>query len=187
MGITERSDVLAVVVSEERGEVTFMSGHRRTEVRNEADLLCLLGDSFPPRRQLSLRTLGASLTSDWKLKSAALLASSLLLWGSAAVSGNSERTISAPVEFDNLGPGLDVASAGMARVEIQVRGRSWILDESGLSQLRVHLDLRGSGPGLHSLAVNRQALALPPGLRVIRVIPNTMAVKLESRGTQPIP
>ena len=187
MGIAEGSDALAIVVSEERGDVTIMSGRRQVVVETEIELVDLLASSSRPKNRITTRTVAARLGNDWKLKSSALIGSALLLWGSTALSGNSERIIPAPVEFDNLAPGLDVATDGMPQVEVQVRGRSWVVDGSGLSQIRVHLDLRDYGPGVHTLPVNRQALALPPGLRIIRVVPDTLAVRVELRTRQANP
>jgi uncharacterized protein (TIGR00159 family) len=181
MGIAERSDAVAIAVSEERGEVTVFSGHREVLVHSEEELIWLLSDSAHPRKPFSARALLAFATSDWKLKMAALLISAIALTGSAILSGNSERVVTASVEFDNLGHNLDVVITEPPQVNLEVRGRSWLMDRTGLSQLAVHVNLNGLGAGPHVLPLDKQSLALPPGLRVIQLSPLNLALQIESR------
>jgi diadenylate cyclase len=106
MGIAERSDAAVVVVSEQRGEVTFIGEDRSVTVRSEDELIALLSDvAAVPRRSLFQRC-GNWLSRDWKLKAGAFAEAILILAGTDFLSGNSERVIAAPVEFDNLPPNV---------------------------------------------------------------------------------
>jgi diadenylate cyclase len=115
MGIAERSDAIAIAVSEQRGEVTVVLGHRTVLVESKQELTWLLAESSRPRKVLSIRWLA----TDWKLSIAALLVSAIVLGGSAVLSGNSERIVLASIEFDNLAHNLDVAMPGTPRVELE--------------------------------------------------------------------
>lgn len=184
MGIAEKCDGTVVVVSEERGEVSVMTGHQTAIIGSEEELMRRLAGSQGSKRRLSFRLVARWFVNDWKLKATAVSASVLLLGGAALLFGNSERILLAPVEFDNLAHGLDVAVAEVPRIEVEVRGKSWLIDENELSQMAVRLDLRGRHAGIQRIAIDLRSLPMPPGVRIIRVVPETVLVRIEQRSTQ---
>lgn len=181
MGITERSDASALVVSEQRGEVTFMADSRSLLVESEQELVALLSEAHTTAQPDFPQRFRNWLFPDWKLKAGALTASVLILAGALLLSGNSERVISVPIEFDNLASNLDATSEGDPFVQILIRGRSWIMRDVDLLNMAVHLDLRGKTPGTQRIAVENSALEMPPGVRAIRVVPDTLAVRIKAR------
>ena len=183
MGVTERIDCIAVVVSEDRGEVTVMEGGTCEVVGNRTDLLRRLQARRHFRTYAGGRTLVRRLFLNWKLKAAAAAFSIGMVAGADLINGSSVRILTVPVEYVNLPQRVDVADESSPTVEVQVRGKGWLMDESGLDALTVRLDLHGRRPGLQKIKVDERALEMPPGVRLIRVIPNELIIRLELRPT----
>jgi uncharacterized protein (TIGR00159 family) len=181
MGVAERCDALVIVVSEERGEVTVMYGREIVPVHGATELAGLLQNlTARPRRSLPAR-IGRWLFADlrYKLVAAGLAA---VLWGmSVLATGATVRNVSVPIEFASVPAGMEIASQSAARLEVQLRGTSWLINSVGLSGLVARFELRGAEAGLLTLKSGPGNLDLPPGVVVERVRPEAITVRLVRR------
>ena len=178
MGLSERSDALVVVVSEERGEVTLMEGRRIQAVDDGGKLAQMLEKlcARPPDglgSRIRLR-----LFSNAALKFAAL-GLAVLFWSTSFLSTSATvRMVSVPVEFVGVPAGMDIAGQSSDRLEVQVRGGSWLMDSLSLTRIVAHFNLRGAQAGAVDLPVNAANLELPPGIVMERVSPPRITVRL---------
>ncbi len=182
MGMAERCDAIVLVVSEERGEVTLMHGFDIVPARNPSALLAMLESlTTPPRiaagtrvRRLLFEDLG------YKLAAAGI---AVVLWAMSVFgTGSTVRTLSVPIEFAAVPPGMEIASQSATRVEVQLRGTSWLLSSIQLTGLVARFYIGGAKEGAILLRVSADNLDLPPGISVERVRPETIAVRL-TRGS----
>ncbi len=181
IGLTEVSDAVVLVVSEERGEVSLV--HRgRVEVLHESQLLnealsrLLLGID-PQRKQRSRRQL-------WPAHVAGLLLSFLLVsavWGIYSGRQLSLITITSPIDFRNIPDNLVLMNASAEKVEVQITGKRRLVSGLQPEQVGVFLNLKGIAYGVHRLELNQNSVDLPPGLEVGRVMPSTVRVEMEQR------
>lgn len=185
MGLAERSDAVVVVVSEERGQVTLMHGHQTTLVHNPEELTRLL-DGLVAQRPVSRRgRFRRWLLADLRLKAAAVAAAGLL-WGLTANGpGATVRIFTVPVEFTNVPPGSEIATQSATRLEIQLRGPSWLMNSISLSGIVARFDLSKAVPGEVILKVTGENLSLPPGVTVERIRPEWISVRLVNRASPP--
>jgi YbbR-like protein len=86
--------------------------------------------------------------------------------------------VSAPVEFVGVPKGMDVSGQSAERLEVQVRGGSWLMDSVSLTRIVAHFNLRGAQAGALDLAVDEGNLDLPPGIVMERVSPARITVLL---------
>jgi uncharacterized protein (TIGR00159 family) len=181
MGLAERTDALCVVVSEERGEVTVMTGRVIRRMPNVDALEAFLENAVSHQRvEVGTRARGW-LFAHGRLKLAALGLAGLI-WSVALFdSGSTVRVIEVPVEFQNVPPGLDVVAASPTALTIQLRGRTWLMNSNQVNGLIARIDLRGSGEGGRSVTVSSRALELPPGINMIRVTPEAIQLRLARR------
>ncbi len=93
-------------------------------------------------------------------------------------SGTTIRTISVPIEFSNVPPGMVVGSQSADSLEVQVRGSPWIMDSLNLARLVGSFNLGGLQAGSHTLRLRPESLDLPPGIVVDRVTPETIRVQV---------
>jgi len=181
MGLCERSDALVLVVSEERCEVTLMEGRRIDVMEDEQKLAQMLAKlcAHPPVGLGS--RLRQWLFANGSVKFAAL-GLAVLFWSTSFLStGTTVRTVSVPVEFVGVPAGMDVTGQSAERLEVQVRGGSWLMDSLSLARIVAHFNLRGARAGSLDLAVGAGDLELPPGIVMERVSPSRVTVRLAQR------
>lgn len=181
MGLAERTDVLCIVVSEERSDVTLMRGRSILHMTTAQQLSAILENSVShPALSLPVR-LRTLAVSNWRIKLAAL-GLAALIWSAAVFDPSSTvREIAVPLEFRNVPFGLDVASPTVTNVSVELRGRTWLMNSNEVLGLVARLNLAGSKEGARTLKVDAGTLGLPPGVELIRAVPPTIAVKLMKR------
>jgi uncharacterized protein (TIGR00159 family) len=178
LGLTERSDAIVVVVSEERGEITLMREGHATLVPNQDTLLAALrtmapvdaGRSHKPRRKPSVLELGIGATA---------VALSILIWAvTFLLPGGSVRMQTVPVEFRNVPFGLTIASQSADSVQVWTRASDFVFDSFDLGGLVAHCDLAKSHEGMNVIRLDASAVDMPPGVKMESWTPHQLQVRL---------
>jgi YbbR domain-containing protein len=116
------------------------------------------------------------LTRNWQLKVLAL-GVAIALWLFVASGETSERSLSAPVEYVRVPPGLVLAGSPPSSVLVHLRGRRAALARLSPGDLRLQVDLSGASAG--PTAVRPQdELRVPRGMRVTAVNPARLELTL---------
>ena len=178
MGLTERCDASVVVVSEERGEVTLMQGPKLQPLESPSKLVAALEETSGNYKKSGAGRLRRLLFTGVRLKLAALGLAGLIWSMSFLASGTTIRTVVAPVEFSNVPAGMEISEQSADSLALQIRGSPWIIDSVNLGKLIAHYDLRDLRAGRHTLELAPNALDLPPGVVVDRMIPAKMRIVL---------
>ena len=182
LGLAERCDALVVAVSEERGEVTLMEAGRIRQVIDPEQFSATLEGLLNPVRERAAPRLHRLFFNNLGLKFAALGLAALIWSMSFLASGTVIRTVSAPVEFGNVPAGLQVAEQSADTLEVQLRGSPWIMDSVNPGPLVARFDLRGQHAGWQTVRFQPDSLDLPPGVKVDRVIPDSLRVNVVRSG-----
>jgi len=177
MGLSERSDALGVVVSEERGEVTLMEGRRMIRFDDEQKLAQTLEKLCAHPADSLGHAMRRRLFSNFRVKLAATGLAAAIWSTSFLSSGTTIRTISEPVQFVNVPAGMDITESP-DRLDVQVRGSAWLMDSVSLTRMVASFDLRGARQGALDLTVHPGNLNLPPGIVMERVSPEKFTVHL---------
>ncbi|MEN6534278.1 MAG: CdaR family protein, partial [Bryobacteraceae bacterium] len=116
-----------------------------------------------------------------RYKFAALGIAGLVLGMSVLSTETTVRTLSVPVEFANVPPGMAISSQSTNHVEVQLRGGRWLMDSLDASALVARVDLRRADQGLQEVRIRPDSMNLPPGVIVDRVAPTAVSVRLIRR------
>jgi uncharacterized protein (TIGR00159 family) len=182
LGLTERSDALCAVVSEERGEVSLVEGKEITNYKKKGDFRealergLVMGKSSPAGAQPSL--LGR-LKTNWELKILSVL-TAVFLWIVIVGPQRSELGMTAPIQYTNLPGSMEITGKWMDRIDVRIRG-----SESGLANLkpgsvRAVVDLSNVIPGLNYFRITTKNLQVPPGITISEIRPSDLHLNIEA-------
>jgi uncharacterized protein (TIGR00159 family) len=177
LGIAERTDALAVAVSEERGSVTVARDGRLAEVKDVDALTAELeayargatvAPADAPRRRL--------------LTLLAAVAMSAVLW-EVLVHGSrpTQRTFTVPVTPVDVAPDRVVTAIVPPEVRVTIAGASNEFYFLGAKGVRVVRSLRDVAVGTTRLPLGAEDVTVPRGLTVRSIEPAAVQVRIEGR------
>jgi YbbR domain-containing protein len=118
------------------------------------------------------------LTENWTLKLISLLLA-LLLWVFIMGERRVEIGYRVPLEIQNMPEGLMVANEVPSVVDVRVSGPRTLLAKINANDISILVDLTDLQPGLTTFKRLEERLNLPNGLRVTRLSPSFVDLKLE--------
>ncbi len=186
LGISEQSDALAVVVSEERGKVSVVEHGTISVVDNTTELLGWLSDHLatPEEKRRRQRSLKAVLTQNWLPKLATLAAVSLL-WFVLVGQQNAELGFSIPVVYLNVPEELTIEGGQVQKVHVRLRGSREVLTFVDPTQLQVAIDLGKARAGTQAYAISHKDIKLPPGVQLVGLNPSVIPLQLGEKPPEP--
>ncbi len=183
MGLAERCDAIVLAASEERGEVTLMAGRDIRLMATAVDLTLALRRLRRPEGQPWWAPLRAAALSNFNVKLGALGLAAVIWFLSFVASGTTVRNLVVPVEFLNVPTGMEVADQSRDRVDVELRGRTWILETGRLASIAARFDLQNAKAGAFTLRVAARNLNLPPGIEIDSVSPPAISLRLTPRAS----
>lgn len=118
------------------------------------------------------------LTENWALKLLALVFS-FILWFFVTGEQKLERSYAVPLELKNMPAGMMVANDIPNIIDVRVSGPRTLLMNLQLQDIGIAVNLKDLEPGLTTLKRLEERLNLPGPLKVTRLSPSYIDVKLE--------
>jgi YbbR domain-containing protein len=121
----------------------------------------------------------------WK---AASLVAAFGLWVWLVGTRELTTSISAPVQYRNVPPNLEISSEFVETVHLVLRGPSASLSRIARNPPPLVIDLRPmKGPGERTFSVSRPHFDLPAGVALERAVPAQIRTQLEPRMVRDVP
>ena len=181
LGVSERSDAAVVVVSEERGEVSFaLSGELRRIDTPETLAGVLNGLLYSPVQEGTKPSLWHRLHRNFWSKVITVLLVFITWLIITAREGEITNTL-APVKFRNLPENYLLTKSYPDGVEVQLKTVSSLIPAPKEGEVAAEVDLSSFKEGSSSIPVRKEDFRLPPGIIVTRVKPSAVKVTIEKK------
>ena len=183
IGITERCDAWALVVSEERGQVSLVRAGVIETLESPASLAEKLKELLTPDRPDTtggFQKIKHLLSNRWRIKAATLMIVSVV-WFSFAGQQDVEISLEIPLTIHNLPPQLEVDSA-VQNVLVTARGQRKDIGMLSPKNIRTNIDLSRAGIGKNNYFLDRQQLLLPNDrVEIIRIEPSSLTLEVRAK------
>lgn len=177
LGLTEQSDAMVIVVSEERGQVVVSKDGALTPIQDNLGLETMLrqhlGVAVEPddvRRRESFE-LGTA--------AAICVLCMAVVWFSFAKGMETLTSLEVPVEYVNRDSRMQILFASDNTVRLHLSGSGALINSMRPDQIRVTLDLSNAVNGVNSFTITSDNIAIPPGVRLNRIEPSEIKVSLD--------
>lgn len=181
MGLSEVTDALVIVVSEERGTVTTFFNGIVKEVNDQSELTEQIWSHW----QIAASS-GIELNEYRKRRNlipemAISLALALVFYSTVIISKMEirEKAFTVPVEYIAAPENLALRGDNPTEIKLQLTGPKSDLDKITPANLSVKIDLSQAKAGGQVFVVSKENIALPRGVKLVNANPSSIALSLE--------
>ncbi|MDL2269618.1 diadenylate cyclase [Desulfosarcina sp. OttesenSCG-928-A07] len=176
VGLAEQSDALVIVVSEERGSVTVFQDKNIRPIHDNIELGRILREHAGAVTQN-----GGLKRQTMELALAAMICFTSIagIWISFAHGLETLISLDVPVEFMNRGTGMEIFSASVSKVDLQLSGSGGLIRSIRPDQVKIKLDLSHAVPGKNIIPISPESITLPPGIKFKQAMPKVLEVHVD--------
>jgi diadenylate cyclase len=175
LGLSEHTDALVIIVSEEHGTITLAENGRMEQVesaRLKARIDSFYGRIFPSAPMGKNRSW---LAQNLMLKFASLGLAMAIWFAFSFRTETMNRTFTAPVEYRNVPASWVIEAPNPPHVQVSLSGmeRAFLFNPENLI---VSLNMGDPKAGISTVTIRQDNLNLPAGLKVTQILPNTVTL-----------
>ncbi len=181
LGLSELTDAVCIVVSEERGEVSTVVGGKITNqetskaLASELKGLLNIPDIPNPTFQGFLK---GAFVKNWGPKLGALILVTFA-WLLLASQQDVRTNIIAQIRYNDLSTELELDKNSTQVVRLTLSGRRHIIKSLENQEVRVQVDLGKLSAGNHTIRLSAKNIDLPIGIVIDQVMPQNIEVVLK--------
>ena len=186
LGLSERSDAIVVVVSEERGEVLLAEAGEFLKLGSPGELVAALEQRVSPAREKTSLTLRQKLFSNLLPKTALLLIVTAF-WALITSRQGQVTTVTVPVSLQGISDELSLVRSSPEEVEVQLKSFSSLTPTPAKLDIFAKVDLSGVREGQTVVRIKNSDFSLPSGMVVSSVTPASIKVVTEKKMRKTVP
>jgi len=187
LGLTEKTDALVLVVSEERGEVSYALAGELSVINSRADLIALLMSSVVSSNiTLPIISIKERLVKNILPKFVTLLLV-LFCWVLINARQGGVQSVTAQVKFHGLPEKLALKNDLPSELDVQLKILSTIFITAKKLEVVADIDLSKVHEGVNSIPVEGDSFQLPLGVSVIKVAPEVLKIYAEKKIYRELP
>lgn len=177
LGLTESSDALAVVVSEEKGVILFAKNAEMTVIGQKEKLRQILQEhtgviSKPQEfyKSEKFRTTAAAIAS---------ILFMISIWFSFFRGMETLTTIQTPIDYLNRDPKVEILETSVNSINLTLSGSGPLIKSIRSEQVMVRIDLSNAMVGKNTFTLTKENIILPPAIILKSVDPQRVEVLLD--------
>jgi uncharacterized protein (TIGR00159 family) len=181
LGLTERSDAIVLIVSEERGEVSLAQSGELKRVGSPEELSTQLSQLLcqPVQENVHISLLRRIFRNFWpKLATVVLVFAS---WIIITARQGEIVTMTVPIQFRNLPETLLLNKSSQDDVELQLRAISSLIPLPKEGEVVGEIDLSRIREGSNQILLRKEDFKLPSGVMIARIKPASIRITLEKK------
>lgn len=181
LGLSERSDAVVVVVSEERGEVSLALAGELEKINTPEQLSNRLnGLLSSPVQEACKTSLWERLRRNFwpKLITVFLV---FITWLIITAREGEITNTSVPVRFHNLPQGFLLTKSSPDEVEIQLKTFSSLIPAPKEGEIAADIDLSKVKEGFNTITIKKEDFKLPSGIVISRVKPSVLRISIDKK------
>ncbi|MBU5638302.1 diadenylate cyclase CdaA [Geomonas sp. Red69] len=185
LGLSERSDAVIVVVSEERGEVSLSLQGELEVMASQAQLHERLTSLLQPlsREEQRVGIFKRLFSNFWP--KVAIFCVVVVSWLLITYRQGEILTVTAPVTFHNLPDSLTLTRSYPDEVDLQLKSFSNLVGSPKNLDIVVDLDLSKAKEGNNNIQISKDLIRLPPGVVVVNLDRSLVRVTVEKKQPKP--
>lgn len=185
-GLSEQSDALVIVVSEERGEVVVAKNGTIVPIEDNLSLVRCLHEHLGDGRN-DLPAVGRR--NRREMVTAAVLCFLCMagVWFSFARGMETLTSIEVPLEYLKSDSQMQILSTSANTVRLYLSGSTTLLSSLRSDQVKAKLDLGNATNGENTFRIAGENIVIPPGVRLNRIEPSEVRVVLDTPVTKVLP
>ena len=186
LGLSERSDAVIVVISEERGEVSLVTAGALRRMSTPTDLILAL-DTLLHSETDKPRIAQRHHFFSNLLPKASLLLAVCLFWGLITTRQGQITTVTAPVRLHGIPDGIVLLRTLPEDVTVQIKSMSSLTPPPSKLDLTAEVDASKITEGTTSLRINHADITAPSGMIITTVSPVSIRVSAEKKLRKNVP
>lgn len=188
LGLSERTDSLVVVVSEERGAISVARQGKLSELRSATELQHMLDqfklETFPQPTQSAM---GRVIRENAAIKGVSLLLACLAWLLTVYGSGTVQKKETLDIEYRNPKEGLVIDENAPRQAVVTFSGLEHAFNLFNIRSVKVPIDLTDLPDGVHTLAIEDEDVRVPANIKVEQIDPKVVTVQLRSVANVTLP
>lgn len=186
LGLSERSDAVIVVISEERGEVSLVTSGTFRRMNSPAELIMALDELLRSEIEPTRVTLQQRLFSNLLPKVSLLLFVSVF-WVLITTRQGQITTVTAPISLHGVPDGIVLLHIQPEDVTVQLKSMSSLAPPPSKLDLTAVLDASGISEGTTTLRILHSSINPPSGMVITSISPSTARVSAERKLRKVVP
>jgi uncharacterized protein (TIGR00159 family) len=185
LGLSELTDAMVIIVSEERGNVTVARNGHLVEIQRMEELADALRSHLGGAESMARH----SRREKRELGIAALVSVIFVIgiWFSFSRGQESLVTLEIPIQYLNRSPEMEILSTSADKLRLNLTGADALIRNIRPEQVAVRINLANSQIGSNSFTIAQNDIRLPPGIVIERVDPATITVVLDAMVQKELP